>query len=150
MARYNKIFLGPSKKVCAPAREAKSAAAMPAGAVCALTSGAFVPATATTAVEGVKLYVMDAGYCSGYTTDDSVPIGDTLIGLHLVPTCSYAALLATGNNVAAVDTPLTMSATGGQLEIGTPGTDHIVAYADEVYNNASGSAQLIAIRPAVL
>lgn len=150
MARYNKIDLGPSTEKLPQVREALAAADTTPGAVVLMAAGELAGATATTALEGVQLYVADAGWCSGLDVDDAVPAGDTLIAHKMLPAKRYAALVATGNNITAVDTPLKVSATAGQLEIGTAGTDHIVAYADEIYNNASGSAQLVSIRPAVL
>ena len=62
------------------------------------------------------------------------------------PGSVYAARLATGVNVTAVGMPLTVGA-NGQLILST-NSSRVVAYSDEIYNNNTGSPQLIQIRPA--
>ena len=57
-----------------------------------------------------------------------------------------AARIADGVNITAIGTPLTPGATGTLAIAST--SDLIVAYSDEVYNNNSGSEQLLKIRPA--
>ena len=72
---------------------------------------------------------------------DSLAIGIEMEDDHL-----YAARIANSVNITAVGTPLTPAA-NGTLGIAST-SDLIVAYSDEVYNNNSGSEQLIRIRPA--
>ena len=152
MARYNKIDLGPATENHPQTEEGTSAVAVTPGALVYKSAGTstFALATAAIAIEGNQLYFADHQWCAGRDNDTATPIGETVIAHVPLPRKRYAALVATGQNITKVDTPLKVSATAGVLDIGTPGTDHIVAYSREVYNNTSGSAQLVAIRPATL
>lgn len=150
MARYNKIGLGPARENCEQVREGLAAADTTPGSYVYFASGVPTVATTTQAAQGVQLYICDAAYYEGYGVDDVVPSGDTLIAIKPDAKCKYAALLATGEAVTALDTALTMSATSGQLAVATVGTDFVVAYADEIYTNSTGSGALIRIRPAII
>lgn len=153
MARHNKIDLGPAYENCPQTEEALADVAIAPGSYVIRSSTnaqEFILATAALAVEGNQLYIADHNWAAGRNTDDVNPADETMIAQLPLPRKQYAALLATGNNVTRRDTPLTLSSTAGVLEIGTVGTDHIVAYAREVFNNTSGSSQLIRIKPAVL
>lgn len=151
MARHNLINLGPAQDNSPQTEEGlASVAIMPGSVVNKDSSNEFEPTTAALGVEGRQLYFADHNWVAGRNTDDANPADETMIALVPLPRQRYAALLLTGQNVTRVDTPLTLSATAGVLEIGTVGTDHIVAYAREVFNNTSGSSQLIAIKPATL
>jgi hypothetical protein len=143
MARYNKIFLGPVEKTKPQVKELLAAAALKPGRLAVITSGKFALAAATTIG---KLWLIQDNYLAmkGVDTDwaqDSTAIGIEMEGDHL-----YAARIANGVNITAVGTPLTPGATG-TLAIAAL-SDLVVAYSDEVYNNNSGSEQLIRIRPA--
>lgn len=151
MARYNRIHLGPARKNDPQVREAEAGAssAIKPGTFVVLSSGRFVNAAADTvgkvwlaqenylAMKGV-----DTAYDPYVSASDR---GDTVLGLELQDDTHYAAVIATGTNITAVGTPLKLAASG-KLAIATPGTDNIVAFADEVFNNNTGSDQLIRIR----
>lgn len=143
MARYNKIDLGPATENRPQTVEAVAQAATPAGSIVKAT-GAVATAADTS---GVKLYIADHGWCNGLTTDDSVASGDTLIMQNPLPRKIYAALVATGTNITAKDFALKVGA-DGELVAATAGTDVVHFYANEVYNNDTGSAQLVQVRVA--
>jgi hypothetical protein len=153
MARYNRIHLGPARKNDPQVREAEAGAssAIKPGTFVVLSSGRFVNAGADTVG---KLWLAQENYLAmkgvdtaytAYAAGPPVVHGDTVLGLELQDDTQYAAVIATGTNISAVGTPLKL-ATGGKLAIATPGTDNIVAFADEVFNNNTGSDQLIRIR----
>lgn len=153
MARYSRIHLGPARKNDPQVREAEAGGAVKPGTFVVLSSGRFVNAGASTvgkvwlaqenylAMKGV-----DTAYAA-YAAGPPVVRGDTVLGLELQDDTLYAAVIATGTNVTAPGTPLKL-ASGGKLAIATPGTDNIVAFSDEAYNNSTGSDQLIRIRVA--
>lgn len=151
MARHHKINLGPANENQPQTEEALADVAITPGAIVyRQTSGGqigqFALATAALAVDGRQLYIADHNYTAGRNTDDDNPADETMISQVPLPRMRYAALLLNGQNVTARDVPLKVSATAGVLDIGTVGTDHIVAYAREAYNNTTSNPQLIAVR----
>lgn len=153
MARYSRIHLGPARKNDPQVREAEAAAAsaIKPGTFLVLSSGRFANAGAETvgkvwlAQENyLALRSVDVAY-KPYVAGPPVVRGDTVLGLELQDDTHYAAVIATGTNIQAVSTPLKLAA-GGKLAIATPGTDNIVAFSDEIYNNNTGSDQLLRIR----
>ncbi|SOC45754.1 hypothetical protein SAMN05892877_117143 [Rhizobium subbaraonis] len=143
MARYNKIFLGPVEKTKPQVKELLAAAALKPGRLAVISSGKFALAGATTVG---KVWLIQDNYLAmkGVDTDwaqDSMAIGIEMEDDHL-----YAARIANGVNITAVGTALTPGA-NGTLAIAST-SDLVVAYSDEVYNNNSGSEQLLRIRPA--
>ena len=85
------------------------------------------------------------------TDDEIVQDGETneqnvVIGMELLSSQLFNALVPTGNNIAKGDS-LTISATGRLVPVTTG--DRVIAIADEAYNNTSGSDQLVRIRPAL-
>jgi hypothetical protein len=152
MARYSKIHLGPARKNDPQVFEAEAGAAIMPGSLIVLSSGRFVLAGATTvgkvwlaqenylAMKGV-----DAAYAA-YAAGPPVVDGDRVLGLEMQDDVLYAARIANGVNITAVGTALTPAA-NGTLGIAST-SDLVVAYADEIYNNNTGSTQLLRIRPA--
>lgn len=143
MARYNKILLGPAEKNKPQVREALAAAALKPGRLAVLSSGEFALAGATTVG---KLWLIQDNYLAMKSVDDDWASGSTAIGIEMEDDCLYAARIANGVNVTAVGTKLTPGA-NGTLAIAST-SDLVVAYAEEIYNNNSGSEQLLRIRPA--
>lgn len=143
MARYNKIDLGPAVENNPQTAEAIPTVAVTPGTI-VLASGAV--ATATNARQGDQLYIADHNWCAGQQVSDDNAANETMIMQLPLPRKKYAALLANGENVTAKDTALKVGASG-LLEIATLGTDYVSFRADEVYNNNTGSAQLIIVRP---
>lgn len=152
MGRYSRIHLGPARRKDPQVREAEAGAAITPGSLVVLSSGRFILAGATTigkvwlaqenylAMKGV-----DSAYAA-YAAGPPIIRGDTVLGLEMEDDTHYAARIANGVNITAVGTPLTPGA-NGTLAIAST-SDLIVAYSDEIYNNNTGSSQLLRIRPA--
>ncbi|MGF6157778.1 hypothetical protein M2267_003037 [Ensifer sp. KUDG1] len=143
MARYNKIFLGPVEKTKPQVKELLAAAALKPGRIAVITSGKFALAAATTVG---KVWLIQDNYLAMKGVDTDWAQDSTAIGIEMEDDHLYAARIANGVNITAVGTPLTPGA-NGTLAIAST-SDLIVAYSDEVYNNNTGSEQLIRIRPA--
>jgi hypothetical protein len=143
MARYNKIYLGPVEKTKPQVREAIAAAALKPGRLVVMSSGEFALAGATTV--GQVLIVQD-NYLAMKGVDTDWAADSTAIAMEMNDECLYAARIANGVNITAIGTALTPAA-NGTLGIAST-SDLVVAYSDEIYNNTSGSEQLLRIRPA--
>jgi len=143
MARYNKIFLGPVEKTKPQVKELLAAAALKPGRLAVISSGKFALAGATTVG---KVWLIQDNYLAMKGVDTDWAQDSTAIGIEMEDDHLYAARIANGVNITAVGTALTPAA-NGTLAIAST-SDLIVAYSDEVYNNNSGSEQLIRIRPA--
>lgn len=143
MARYNKIHLGPTQCNLPQTMEAIAAADTMPGSI--VTVDGALAGTGDTS--GVKLYIADTAWCSGGDTDTANASGDTMIMQNPLPDLIYAALLADGVNMTAKDFALKVGA-NGELVAATAGTDVVQFYGNEVYNNDTGSAQLVKVRVA--
>jgi len=143
MARYNKIFLGPVQKKLPQVREALASVALLPGRLVVMSSGEFALAGATTV--GQVLLVQD-NYLASKGVDTAWAADSTAIGIEMQSDELYAARIANGVNITAIGTALTPGA-NGTLAIAST-SDLVVAYADEIYNNNSGSEQLLRVRPA--
>ncbi len=142
MARYNKIFLGPVEKTKPQVRELLANAALKPGRLAVISSGKFVLAGATTIG---KLWLIQDNYLALKSVDDDWAADSLAIGMEMEDDCLYAARIANGVNITAIGTALTPGA-NGTLAIAST-SDLVVAYSEEVYNNNSGSEQLLRIRP---
>ena len=153
MARYSKIILGPARKNDPQVVEAEAGAAILPGQFVTLNAqGRFALAVAATTAKvwlAQENYLMlksvDQSY-TAYSAGPPVVRGDTVMGLELDDTVMYAARLAAGQNVNAIGLPLAIGA-GGNLVI-AGATARIIAHSDEIFNNNTGTTQLIRIRPA--
>ena len=143
MARFNKILLGPPNKNLPQVREALANVALKPGRLAVLSAGEFALAGAATVG---KVWLVQDNYLAMKGVDDDWDAGDTAIGIEMHEDCIYAARIADGVDITAIGTALTPGANGTLAVAST--SDLIVAYADEIYNNTSGSEQLIKIRPA--
>lgn len=143
MARYNKIFLGPVEKTKPQVKELLAAAALKPGRIAVISSGKFALAAATTVG---KIWLIQDNYLAMKGVDTDWAQDSTAIGIEMQDDHLYAARVANGVNITAVGTALTPGANGTLVIAST--SDLIVAYSDEVYNNNSGSEQLVRIRPA--
>lgn len=143
MARYNKIFLGPVEKNKPQVRELLASVALKPGRLAVISSGKFALAGATTVG---KVWLIEDNYLALKTVDTDWAADSMAIGLEMMDGELYAARIANGVNITAIGTALTPAANG---TLGIASTaDLIVAYSEEVYNNNSGSEQLLRIRPA--
>lgn len=143
MARYNKIFLGPVDKPKPQVRELLASVALKPGRLAVISTGKWALAGATTVG---KVWLIQDNYLQLKSTDDDWAQDVSAIGIELEDDSLYAARIANGVNITAIGTPLTPGA-NGTLAIAST-SDLVVAYADEVYNNNSGSEQLLRIRAA--
>lgn len=143
MARFNKIFAGPVTQVTPQVREAPAAAAITPGQLIVLSSGQFTPAGATTVG---KVWIAQDNYLAQKGVDDAYAVGDVVIGMEPLDEQFFNVRVATGVNIAAIGTALTPGA-AGTLAIASV-SDLVVAYSEEIYNNTSGSTQLVRVRAA--
>lgn len=143
MPRYNKIFLGPVEKNKPQVKELIGDVALKPGRLVVISSGKWALAGASTVG---KVWLVQDNYLALKGVDDDWLDEDLVVALEMEDDCLYAARVANGVNVSAIGTALTPGA-NGTLAIAST-SDLIVAYSDEVYNNSSGSEQLIRIRPA--
>lgn len=143
MARFNKIFLGPVDKPKPQVRELLASVALKPGRLAVISAGKWALAGATTVG---KVWLIQDNYLALKGTDDDWAADSTAIGIEMQDDEIYAARVANGVNVSAIGTPLTPGA-NGTLAIAST-SDLVVAYADEVYNNNSGSEQLVRVRAA--
>lgn len=143
MARYNKIFLGPVDKPKPQVRELLASVALKPGRLAVISTGKWALAGATTVG---KVWLVQDNYLQLKSTDDDWAADTSAIGIEMEDDSIYAARIANGVNITSIGTALTPGA-NGTLAIAAL-SDLIVAYADEVYNNNSGSEQLLRIRAA--
>lgn len=143
MARYSRIHLGPARKNDPQVHEAPASGATKPGSMVVLTGGKF--ALAGVASTG-RVFIAQENYLAQKGVDTAYAADDCVLGLHPQDDTHYAAIIATGTNIAEVGTALSLAA-GGKLAI-AGGSARIVAFADEVYNNDTGVDQLIRIRVA--
>ena len=143
MARYGNICLGPAdNKVSQQSKDDLATVAITPGSICTQGTAGFALFGTDGGGAGVRLFIANYNYFRGLDSGDANPSGGTMEGLIPFDDGEYAVLIADGQNVTAINTPLT-AATGGALRIGTPGTDDILYYANEVFNNNTGGAELI-------
>lgn len=143
MARYNKVFAGPTSENTPQVHEATSAAAVLPGRLVVMSGAQFALAGATT--KG-RVFVASENYVTLKDPDVAYAIGETVLAFELLDEQVFRARLATANNVTVAGTELSPAA-NGELKIAATG-EQVVAFAGEVYNNTSGSGQLINIRAA--
>lgn len=143
MARFNKIFLGPFEKNKPQVRELLASAALKPGRLAVITTGKWALAGATTVG---KIWIIQDNYLQLKSVDDDWAQDSTAIGMEMFDDMLYAARIANGVNITAIGTALTPGA-NGTLAIAST-SDLIVAYSEEVYNNNSGSEQLLRVRAA--
>lgn len=149
MARYGNICLGPAdQNLSSMSRDAIASDAIMPGSVCVLnSSGQFAVHATENGGADTILYIANYNYFQGLDADDANPINDTMEGLRPFDDGEFAVLLENGQNVTELDTALT-SAGDGSLQIATVGTHDVLFYANEVFNNNTGSAALIRVRKA--
>ena len=97
--------------------------------------------------EGVSLYWLDRQNVDGKKAGDLVTTDSTASAYHNDEKCLFAVRVDASLALVEGRTPLAQGATAGQLRIGVPGTDHIVAYANETIAVTEAS-QLVAVRGA--
>lgn len=142
MARYNKIFAGPTSENTPQVHEAQSAVAVLPGRLVVNTAGAFALAGATT--KG-RVFVVQENYLALKDVDTAYGIGETIMALEPLDEQVVRVRLPTGNTVA-VGTELSPGA-NGEVKLAAT-TEFVAFFAGEAYANATGSSQLINVRVA--
>lgn len=142
MARYNKIYAGPVSEVLPQVQERTAPANAIPGRIVVENGAAW--ALAGTSTVG-KVYVLQDNYLAMKGVDDAYTTGDVAMGMEALDEQFFNVRVATGNNVArgAALTP----AANGELAIAST-SDMVVFFAEEAYNNTSGSGQLVRARVA--
>lgn len=99
------------------------------------SSGSFTLSTVNG--EGGAMYIAAENSMKQGTVDDTYASGETVKAFYPRPGEMYNVRVATGNNITAKDTPLTVNAAGRFRIALTDGTEEVLAYADEVVNVAA-------------
>lgn len=142
MARYNKIFAGPTQETMPQVQELPADVALLPGTFVSMTNGEFVYATTNVAA---KVFVVQDNYLTMKGVDAAYAVGESTIGMELLDEMFFNVRFPTGVNVTR----------GAAIAIGASGkaklaasTNFVVAYAEESYNNTSGADQLVRVRAA--
>lgn len=144
MARYNKIFAGPATENTPQVRELPAANGdIVPGNMIVIDDGEFTRAGAASTG---KLFIAQDNYLAMKGPDDAYDEGDVVIGMEMLDEQFFNARVATGNNVTR-GAALAPGA-NGNLVLATGDGVQVVAFAEEAYNNTSGSAQLVRVRAA--
>lgn len=143
MARYNTVYAGPATEVRPQVQEAPAADAdiLP-GNLIVRTGGEFDNAGAATTG---KIFVAQDNYLTGKGVDDAYAEGETVIGMEMLDEQFFNLRFPTGTNVT-LDAAITPGANGKAALAST--SDLVIGYAEEAYNNTSGSDQLVRVRAA--
>ena len=144
MARYNKIYAGPVRETQPQVEEALCNVALTPGQIVILSSGKWV-AHATAGGRG-RIRVLQDNYLAGENPDTAVAQNDTGVGLIPLDEDLFYVRVATGNNLAKGD-PL-VSNGAGLLAKGATTGHQVLFWAEETYNNNTGSSQLVLARVA--
>jgi len=139
----NVIFRGSVENNKPTQTEAKAAAATLPGTLLSKVAGVFTAYNTDGAGAGVKLYVADLNFLQQGSTTDTWASGDTMVAFEPEGNDRYNMLVATGQTISAVDTPLAADG-AGLLRIGVVGTDDIICYSDEVITTTATT--LVAVK----
>lgn len=142
MARYNKIFAGPTSETLPQVQERICAAAVTPGIGLVESGANFAIAGAAAAT---KVYIAQDHYLTGKGVDTASVAGSRVIGMEPLDEQFFNVRVPTGVNVAR-GANLTTNATG-RFVLATTG-QRVMMIAEEAYNNQSGSDQLVRARKA--
>lgn len=141
MARYNTIWAGPDSENMPAKVEGIAAADLTPGLLCTYDgTGKLALAIAATAT---AVFVVQDNYLLMKGVDTVVKSGETAMGLIMLDEQFVNLRFASGISVAK-GAAISIGA-GGAPVLATAGS-RIVAYADETYNNTSGTTQLVRCR----
>lgn len=143
MTTTNVIFRGSVETNKPVQSEAKTAASTLPGSLLYKAAGVFTKHATDGGGAGVKLYVADLNFLQQGSTSDAWASGDTAVAFEPRPGERYNMLVATGQTISALDTPLTSNG-DGTLRIGVVGTDDILCYADQIVTTTA--AELVAVK----
>lgn len=140
MPRHNKIYAGPFTEPTPQVRELPAAASTLPGSLLVINAGKFALAGDTSTG---KIFVAQDNYLVGKGVDDAIPADQVLIGMNMLDEQFFNLRFATGVNIAlgAAIGP----GANGKAALAAAG-DQVIGYAEEAYNNTSGSDQLVRVR----
>ncbi|MBB3144928.1 hypothetical protein FHS21_001329 [Phyllobacterium trifolii] len=142
MARYNKIYAGPFTEATPQVQERICAAAVLPGTALVDSGANFAQAGAAS---NLRIYIAQDNYLTMKGVDDAWAAGDRVIGMEMLDEQFFNVRVPTATNVAR-GAALTTNASG-KFVLATTG-NRIIAFAEEAYNNTSGSDQLVRARVA--
>lgn len=142
MARYGKIYAGPTQETMPQVQERICAAAILPGTALVESGSNFAQAGASAAT---KVYIAQDNYLLMKGVDDAYDAGDRVIGMEPLDEMFFNIRVATGTNIARGANLTTTAA--GKFAVATSG-QRVIMIAEEAYNNTSGSDQLVRARKA--
>ncbi|MCX8282473.1 hypothetical protein OSJ77_19975 [Phyllobacterium sp. 0TCS1.6C] len=142
MARYNKIYAGPYTEATPQVQERVCAAAVLPGTALVESGANFAQAGANS---NLKVYIAQDNYLLLKGVDDAWAAGDRVIGMEMLDEQFFNVRVPTGVNVAR-GAGLTTNA-AGKFVLAATG-NRIIAFAEEAFNNTTGSDQLVRARAA--
>ena len=142
MARFNKIFAGPTLETMPQVQERICATAVLPGTALIESGASFAQAGAAAAT---KVYIAQDNYLTMKGVDDAYAAGDRVIGMEPLDEQFFNVRVPTATNVAP-GANLTTSA-AGKFVVATSG-QRVIMIAEEAFNNTSGSDQLVRARKA--
>ena len=122
------------------------AAILPGTLVDRVATGIQALASAAT-VFGKQFLVADKDQMRSRSVDDAWTINENMVAIAPRSGEFVNVLVAAGNNITALDTPLSSNGDGTLKIAVADGTEDIVGYAKEVIN-VTGSAALVCVSPA--
>ena len=141
MARYNTIWAGPDSENMPQKVEALAAVALTPGLLVTLDgTGKFALAVAATQT---AVYVVQDNYLTMKNVDTAIPADRTAMGLIMLDEQFVNLRFATGINIAK-GAAISIGAAGAPV-LATAGS-RIIGYADEAFNNNTGTTQLVRVR----
>lgn len=143
MATTNVIFRGSVETVKPVQTEALTAASTLPGTLLFKNAGVFTAFNTDGAGAGVELYVADLNTLKQGGVSDAWAAGDTAVAFEPRKGERYNMLVATGQTISAVDTPLAADG-AGLLRVGVVGTDDIICYSDQIITTSATT--LVAVK----
>jgi hypothetical protein len=142
MARYNKIFAGPTLQTMPQVQERLCATAVLPGTALIESGSSFAQAGANA---NTKVYIAQDNYLVMKGVDDAWPANDRIIGMEALDDEFFNVRVPTGQNIARGANLTTNAA--GKFVLAATG-QRVVMIAEEAFNNTSGSDQLVRVRVA--
>lgn len=144
MATTNVIFRGSVECVKPIQDEAIAAAAITPGQLLFKSAGQFTQHATDGGGAETALYIADLNFLLQGDASVQWPSGDTCVAYEPRPSERFNVLVAAGQNITALDTPLTSNG-DGSLRIAVPATDDVLCYADQIVDTTPG-ATLVAVK----
>jgi hypothetical protein len=142
MARFNKVFAGPFTEATPQVQERICTTAVLPGTALVESGANFAQAGANTLT---KVFIAQDNYLAMKGVDDAWLANDRIIGMEMLDEQFFNVRVPTAVNVAR-GSQLTTNA-AGKFVLATTG-QRVIMIAEEAYNNASGSDQLVRARVA--